>query len=360
MATVCGMGLVACGGDGNRDGGSSSAISGTSSADASCAGRNELKGEGSTAQQDAIALFSQVWAQACPGKSVSYNPIGSTAGRDNFIAGRADFAGSDSPLIAAQIGPAAQRCKGNPAWDLPLVFGPIALAFNLTGVPTLTLDPDSLAKIFSGGIRRWNDPVLAALNPGVLLPDTEITPVYRKDSSGTTDNFQKYLTAAAPQSWARGVGSEFHGGVGEGAEKSVGVIKTVQATAGSIGYVEKVFADRAQMPVAQINTGTGVVPLTDRTAREAVASVSFVSSGNDLVLELNSIYSGEKPNAYPLMLATYEIVCSKGYEPETSAAVKAFLTTAVNDGQAGLSAAGYVPLPDKVKERLVTAINALQ
>ncbi|MCV6966500.1 phosphate ABC transporter substrate-binding protein PstS [Mycobacterium intermedium] len=353
------MGLVACGSDDSRDVGSS-AISRTSPGDASCGGTNELKGEGSTAQQHAIAHFSQVWTQLCPGKTVSYNPTGSTAGRDNFIAGRADFAGSDSPLIAAQIGPAAQRCKGNPAWDLPLVFGPIALAFNLTGVPTLTLDADSLAKIFSGGIRSWNDPVLAALNPGVRLPDTEITPVYRKDSSGTTDNFQKYLTAAAPQSWARGVGSEFHGGVGEGAERSAGVIQTVQAIAGSIGYVENGFADRARMPVAQIKTGTGVVPLTDRTAREAVAAVSFVSGGNDLVLELKSIYSGEKPNAYPLMLATYEIVCSKGYDPGTSAAVKAFLTTAVNDGQAGLSAAGYVPLPDKVKERLVTAINDLQ
>lgn len=359
MVTICGGALVACGGDDNRGGGSS-AISGTSPGDGACGGRSALKGEGSTAQQHAIEMFAQVWAQRCPGKTVSYNPTGSGAGRETFIAGRTDFAGSDSPLIAAQIGPAAQRCNGNPAWDLPLVFGPIALAFNLTGVPTLTLDADALAKIFSGVVRNWNDPLLAGLNPGVVLPDIKITPIYRKDSSGTTDNFQKYLTAAAPQSWSRGVGSEFKGGVGEGVERSTGVIQAVQLTAGAIGYVEKGVADRARVPFAQIKTGNGVVPLTDRTARDATAAVTFASGGNDLVLELNSIYGGEKPNAYPLMLATYEIVCSKGYDPETAAAVKAFLTTAVNDGQAGLSSAGYVPLPDKVKERLVTAINALQ
>ena len=96
------------------------------------------------------------------------------------------------------------------------MFGPIALVYNLPGVQTLVVNSDALAKIFSGAITTWNDPILAALNPGVALPDTKITPIYRADSSGTTDNVQKYLTAAAPQSWTKGVGTEFQGGVGEG------------------------------------------------------------------------------------------------------------------------------------------------
>lgn len=117
---------------------------------------------------------------------------------------------------------------------------------------------DAVAKIFTGKITNWNDPILAALNPGVALPDTKITPIYRTDSSGTTDNVQKYLTAAAPQSWAKGVGTEFQGGVGEGAAKSAGVIQAVRATTGAVGYVEKGFADQAGMPYAKIATRGGV------------------------------------------------------------------------------------------------------
>ncbi|HUH72412.1 MAG TPA: phosphate ABC transporter substrate-binding protein PstS [Mycobacterium sp.] len=351
--------LTACGSDNNRRGASATAISG-SAGGADCGGKNGLTAEGSTAQQNAIALFNQVWGQYCSGKSVSYNPTGSGAGREQFIAGQVDFAGADSPLIADQIGPAAKRCEGNPAWDLPLVFGPVALVYNLPGVQTLVVSSDALAKIFSGKITAWNDPILAALNPGVSLPDTKIMPIYRVDSSGTTDNVQKYLTAAAPQSWTRGVGTEFQGGVGEGAAKSAGVVQVVGATPGAIGYVEKGFADQAGVPYAQIDTGNGVVPLTNDTASNAIKAARFAADGNDLVLDLNSMYSTRQPGAYPLVLATYEIVCSKGYDPDTSRAIKSFLTVAANDGQSGLTSAGYVPLPDKVKERLVTAINAMQ
>jgi phosphate transport system substrate-binding protein len=301
-----------------------------------------------------------VWGQYCPGKGVSYNPTGSGAGREQFIAGHVDFAGADSPLVADQIGPAAKRCGGNPAWDLPLVFGPVALVYNLPGVQRLVLSSDALAKLFSGRITAWNDPILAALNPGVALPNTKVVPIYRSDSSGTTDNVQKYLTAAAPQSWTRGVGTEFQGGVGEGAAKSAGVIQAVRATPGAVGYVEKGFADQAAAPYALLDTGSGVVPLTDDTAGKAIQAAGFVADGNDLVLDLNPLYAEQQPGAYPLVLATYEIVCSKGYDADTSAAIKSFLTVAATNGQGGLASAGYVPLPDKIKERLVTAINAVQ
>nr|WP_231964588.1 MULTISPECIES: phosphate ABC transporter substrate-binding protein PstS [unclassified Mycobacterium] len=356
---VCGTAATACGSDDNRRGAPTATISGLAGT-AACAGKNALTAEGSTAQQNAMSSFNQVWGQTCPGKTVAYNPTGSGAGREQFIAGHVDFAGSDSPLVADQIGPAAKRCDGNPAWDLPLVFGPVALVYNLPGVPRLVLSSDALAKVFSGRIVTWNDPILAALNPGVALPDTKIVPIYRADSSGTTDNVQKYLTAAAPQSWTRGVGTEFQGGVGEGAAKSAGVIQAVRTTAGAIGYVEKGFADQAGVPYALIDTGNGVVPLTNDTAGKAIQAASFVADGNDLVLDLDPMYAAQRPDTYPLVLASYEIVCSKGYDTDTAAAVKSFLGVAATSGQAGLASAGYVPLPDKVKERLVTAINAMQ
>jgi phosphate transport system substrate-binding protein len=356
---VSGGALTGCGSDNNGLGASTTAVSGPAGP-AGCAGKNGLTAEGSSAQQNAIALFNQVWGQYCPGKKVAYNATGSGAGREQFIAGHVDFAGADSPLVADQIGPAAKRCDGNPAWDLPLVFGPVALVYNLPGIQALVVSSDALARIFSGRITAWNDPILAALNPGVALPDTKITPIYRSDSSGTTDNVQKYLAAAAPQSWTRGVGTEFQGGVGEGATRSGGVIQAVRTTPGAIGYVEKGFADQAGLPYAQLDTGNGVVSLSNETASNAINAARFVADGNDLVLDLNPMYDTKDPRAYPLVLATYEIVCSRGYDPNTSQAIKSFITVAANNGQAGLSSAGYVPLPDKVKERLVTAINALQ
>jgi phosphate transport system substrate-binding protein len=355
MAANTGLVLTGCGSDKNAGG-----TSPTSTGPVNCGGKNDVTAEGSTAQQNAIALFNKAWAQQCPGKNLAYNPTGSGAGREQFIAAHVDFAGSDSPLNQNQVDPAAKRCNGNPAWNLPLVFGPIAMAYHLDGVKTLVVNADVLAKIFSGAITKWNDPAIAALNHGVALPDTKISPIYRSDSSGTTDNFQKYLAAAAPQSWTKGTGTEFQGGVGEGAQKSAGVIQAVQSTPGAIGYVEKGFADQGGVPYAQIDDGSGAAALTDTAAGSAIENAAFAGSGNDLKLDMKSLYSTKKAGAYPLVLATYEIVCSKGYDPATSAAVKSFLTAAANNGQSGLSAAGYVPLPDKFKQRLIASINAIQ
>ncbi|MBS4727555.1 phosphate ABC transporter substrate-binding protein PstS [Mycobacterium sp. SM1] len=352
------MTLTACGSDDNV--GAAATRASGAAAQISCGGKSELTAEGSTAQQNAIAVFNRVWGQLCPGKNVSYNPTGSGAGREQFIAGHVDFAGSDAPLAPRQIDAAVKRCAGHPAWHLPLVFGPIALVYNLAGVNPLVVNADVLAKIFSGAITTWNDPALTALNPGVALPDAGITPVYRSDSSGTTDNFQNYLAAAAPESWGKGGGTEFQGGVGEGAQKSAGVVQAVRASPGAIGYVEKGFADQARMPYARIHVGGQTVQLTEEAARTAIDGVTFAGKGDDLILDLSSLYTAKEPGAYPVMLATYEIVCSKGYDPGTAAAVKSFLMAAANNGQSGLSQAGYVPLPNNFKRRLVAAINAIQ
>ena len=357
---IAALTLAGCGSDDNPGTAETTGTgTGTASASGECGGKNEVTAEGSTAQQNAIAVFNQVWGQVCPGKNLSYNPTGSGAGREQFIAKQVDFAGSDSALKDEQIQQAADRCGGNPAWHLPVVFGPIAMAYNIEGVDKLVLNADVLAKIFQGQVTKWNDPAIAGLNAGTNLPDAVITPIYRSDSSGTSDNFQKYLTAAAPQTWTKGEGSEFQGGAGEGAQKSAGVVQAVQATPGSIGYVEKGFAEQAGVPFAQIDSGAGAVELTDESAGKAIDAAKFAGTGNDLVLDLNSLYGTKDPGAYPLVLATYNIVCSKGYDAETAEAVKSFMNVAANQGQAGLSAAGYIPLPDTFKERLVGSIDAI-
>lgn len=361
LSAVALVTMTACGSDDNS-GTSSTSGSGSSAAAgaaADCGGKAALTAEGSTAQQNAIAEFNKAWGQACSGKSLSYNPTGSGAGVTQFLAKQVDFAGSDSALAADQVAAATERCGGNPAWNLPLVFGPVAMAYNVEGVDKLVVTPDVLAKIFTGAITTWNDPAISALNGGATLPDTKITPIYRSDSSGTTDNFQKYLTAAAPQTWTKGAGKEFQGGAGEGAQKSSGVVQAVQATPGAIGYVEKSPAEAANLPFAQIDSGAGAVELTDETTAKAVGTAKFKAEGNDLTLDLNALYASKEAGSYPLMLATYEIVCSKGYDAETAAAVKSFLTVSANQGQASLSAAGFVPLPDSFKERLLKSVDAI-
>jgi phosphate transport system substrate-binding protein len=136
-------------------------------------------------------------------------------------------------------------------------------------------------------------------------------------------------------------------------------VQAVQATPGAIGYVEKGFAEQAGMPFAQIDNGAGAVELTDETSKKAIDGAKFAAEGNDLALDLDSIYGTKAADAYPLVLATYNIVCSKGYDADTAAAVKSFLTVAANDGQQNLPAAGYVPLPDAFKERLLKSVDAI-
>ena len=139
------------------------------------------------------------------------------------------------------------------------------------------------------------------------------------------------------------------------------VVQAVPSTRGSVGYVEKGFADQAKLRSAMIDSGAGVVAATDEAAGVAIQAAGFVAEGsNDMRLDLKSLYGTRQPAAYPLVLVTYEIVCSKGYDPDTSAAVKSFLKTAATGGQDGLSDVGYVRLPDEFKRRLIAAIDAIR
>ncbi|OOL29862.1 phosphate-binding protein [Rhodococcus rhodochrous] len=352
--------LAACGSDNNA---ASTDVDASASA-ATCEGKETLSAAGSSAQKNAMDQFVSTYIAVCQEKgknvNVAYNPSGSGDGRTQFIANQIDFAGSDSAIKAEQAAQASERCAGNPAWNLPLVFGPVAIAYNVEGVDNLVLNGETVAKIFNGTIKQWNDPAIAALNEGVSLPDSAITPIVRSDSSGTTDNFQKYLEAASNGAWTTGAGSDFTGGVGEGAKGSAGVAQAVASAPGSITYVEKSFADQNSLNVAQIDNGSGAVELTDETASKAIEAATFAPTGEgDLTLDLTSIFGTKQEGAYPIMLATYEIVCSAGYDADTSAAVKSFLVSAANEGQDGLAEQGYVPLPESFKAKLTESINAI-
>ena len=355
--------LAGCGSDNNSpsSGGSTSGAAAGESG-VQCGGKPTLKASGSTAQANAMTRFVAAFESACSGQTLNYTSNGSGAGVSEFIGKQTDFGGSDSPLNAATGEPdkAATRC-GSPAWNLPVVFGPIAITYNLAGVDGLALDGPTAAKIFNGGITEWNDPAIAALNPGKTLPATKITVVYRNDQSGTTDNFQKYLDSASNGAWGKGAGKTFNGGVGEGAKGNEGTSAAIKSTPGAITYNEWSFAKAQNLSMAGVVTSAGPDPVqisTDSVGK-TITGAKVKGSGNDLVLDTSSFYKPTAAGAYPIVLATYEIVCSKYADAATGTAVKAFLQSTITGGQTGLADNGYIPIPDSFKTKLTTSINAI-
>lgn len=325
-----------------------------------CGGKETLKAAGSTAQANAMTRFAAAFERACPGQTLNYTPNGSGAGIGEFTAKQIDFAGSDSPLTPIEYFAARARC-GAPAWNLPVVFGPIAITYNVQGVSSLILDGPTTARIFKGALTAWDDPAIQALNPGSALPAEPIRVVFRSDQSGTTDNFQKYLDSASDGVWDKGIGKTFLGGVGEGADGNGGTSAAVKATEGSITYNEWSFGLAQKLTMARIVTSAGPEPvgISAGSVGRTIAGATLTGQGNDLVVDTFSFYKPTRPGSYPIVLATYEIVCSKYPDAQVGAAVKAFLQSTIGAGQNGLADNGYIPVPESFKSRLSNSIDAI-
>ncbi|MGB9307166.1 MAG: phosphate ABC transporter substrate-binding protein PstS [Mycobacterium sp.] len=355
VLTTVALLLAGCGSDNNASGPASTTL-----AQVSCGGKKTLKASGSTAQANAMTRFVKAFEQACPGQTLNYTANGSGAGISEFNGNQTDFGGSDSPLKKDEYAAAQQRC-GSPAWNLPVVFGPIAVTFNLNTVNSVNLNGPTLAKIFNGTITTWNDPAIQELNKGFTMPGELIHVVFRSDESGTTDNFQRYLDAASDGAWGKGAGKAFKGGVGEGAKGNDGTSAAVKNTEGAITYNEWSFAQAQHLNMAKIVTSAGpdAVGISTDSVGKTIAGASITGQGNDLVIDTASFYKPTQAGAYPIVLATYEIVCSKYPDAQIGTAVKAFLQSTISAGQNGLGDNGYIPIPDSFKTRLSTAVNAI-
>jgi phosphate transport system substrate-binding protein len=356
------LALSACASENNGAApGAGAAAAGGSTAAGDCF-NGDLKAEGSSAQKNAIDEAIKAYQNACADANIDYQPTGSGAGIKQFIAKQVDFAGSDSalktePKDGVIEADAAKQACGSEAWNLPMVTGPIAIAYNVKGVDKLVLNADVAAKIFDGKITTWNDPAIAALNKGVALPSTPIKVYFRSDESGTTENFTKYLKAAAPEAWSYDPGKKWTG-KGEGKEKSAGVATATKGQDGGITYVELSYAQQNQLPMAQIDTGSGPVELTAESAGKTIATAKQTGTGNNLALKID--YATKEAGAYPIVLVTYEVVCSKYADAETGKKVKAFLKTFASDEvQKDLESKGYAPLPAEVASKVKTAVDAI-
>lgn len=320
----------------------------------SCA-TGTLRSSGSTAQGKVMAGLIAAYNAKCGASINDYGGGGSGQGVTDFLAKQTDFGGSDSAMDADQLAQArADRCAGSDAINLPMVTGPIAVAYHLTGVDTLVLTPTVLSKIFARTITTWNDKEIAALNPDVTLPDLAITTVHRSEDSGTTDNFTRYLAAAGGWTFPGGKGWTAPGGTG--AQGSDGVSKAVASTEGAIGYVEWGYAQQDKLAMAKIDNGAGPVALTAKSAAAAVQAATVTGKGNDLALSLD--YATTSPGAYPVILVTYELVCTGG-NGDHADLLRSFMGYAATDGQAGFVDLGAAPLPGKVQEKVIDAIKGL-
>lgn len=317
-----------------------------------------LNGEGSSAQANAMSAWVSAYQAACQGVTINYNATGSGAGVKQFIANQVDWGGSDSALKPEEVEQAKARCGGNEAWNLPVVVGPIAVAYNLPGISGLVLDAATVAKIFKGSITNWDDQAIKDLNPSLSMPSKPIKVFFRSDESGTTDNFQRYLAGAGLGEWTTAPSKSFTGGVGEGQPQSAGVQQATKATDGGISYMEYSFAKDAGLGVAKIRHSGGDVELTPANAGVALQAASIIGTGNDLAMKLD--YGLSTANAYPIILVTYEIVCSKGLDATKLALLKSFFSWAASPaGQQLIGDIGYGTLPSDLSGKVIAALNAM-
>jgi phosphate transport system substrate-binding protein len=322
----------------------------------------DLAGAGSSAQQAAQEAWTANFEDQNSDATVSYDPIGSGGGRDQFIAGgQTAFAGSDSPFDTDELPKATQRCAPGELVQIPNYISPIAIVYNLEGVDNLQLSPDTTAKIFKGEITTWDDPAIKADNPGANLPSTKITPVHRSDESGTTANFTDYLHEASPSVWTFDPDSVWPLKTGESGAQTSGMVQAVKAGDGTIGYAD---ASQAQdLGVAKVKVGnTFVAPSA------AGATADFDQSQKDPELSQGKFVFAYKvqrtptdPSSYPVLLVSYLMGCTKYSDQSTTDLVKAYFSYIVSDEgqQAAAQNAGSAPIPPGVKKEDQPAIDAI-
>jgi phosphate transport system substrate-binding protein len=356
VAVAASLGVAACGSSGSSSSGGSSGSSGassTSSSGGSSGGSGSINGAGSTF----AAPIYQQWGSnlKSQGVTVNYNGVGSGAGIAQLQAGTVDFAGSDPAEKPEEV-----KAGKGPVAMFPVAFGAITISYNLPGVKTgLKLDGKTAADIFLGKLKKWNDPEITALNPGVSLPSSSITVVHRSDSSGTTKGFATFLSAYSP-AWTAAAGvpdKTVKWPTGTGAEGNSGVAAAIKQTSGSIGYVEQAYALQNGFTFAAVKNSSGkFVPATIAAASAAADGIKVPP---DLAI---STINSPNPSAYPITSQTFVIVykdmCKAGVSQSTASAVKKFITYGLGDGQAVAKQIDYAPLPasllSQVKAQLAT------
>lgn len=334
---VLGLIGLGCGQNASNNGGATPA-GGTGSA-------NILNGAGATFP---APLYQQWFAEykQKTGVQINYQPIGSGGGIKNITAKSVDFGASDAPMSDEEI-------KGAPGiLHVPTVAGAVVLGYNVPGAPAgLKLNGPVIANIFLGKITHWNDPQIAALNPGVTLPALTVAPFHRSDGSGTTNIFTTYLSAVSSD-WKSGpgAGKSVKWPNGLGGKGNPGVAQLVSQNSGGIGYIELAYAVQNKIPYAQVQNAKGNF-ITPSVASTTAAVGAVVVPADFRVVPVNTA----DPQGYPITGFTFLLVY-----PDAKPAVKDFLTWAMTTGQGDAAKLYYAPLPAAVQKKALAEVNTIK
>jgi phosphate transport system substrate-binding protein len=355
LALVAALALVvaACG-DADDNSSDGAAASDSSSQEVS----GNIAGAGSSAQDAAMQAWIAGLQSTSPDATVSYDPVGSGGGREQFVSGGVDFAGSDSPLADDELTGAQKRCGGaDNLVEIPVYISPIAVIYNLEGVDNLQLSPETAAKIFAQKITKWNDPAIAQDNPGTKLPDERISPVNRSDESGTTENFTDWLSQTAPKVWTYEPDGNWPVKGGEAAEGTSGVVDAVKNGKGTIGYADE--SQARELGVAKIKVGSEyVAPSADAAAAVIDKSQETEDAGKYVfTYKVNRTVEG----TYPIALVSYQIACTTYDSADKGKLVKALESYIVSSkGQdAAAKNAGSAPISDALRQKIQPAVDAI-
>jgi len=343
-------GLAACGSSKK-----SSTTSGASPSTSAAGG--SVSGAGSTF----AAPVYQQWASSLPGLTVNYQAVGSGAGITALESKTVDFGASDPPLKPADEQAIARN--GSPAVQIPMFLGAITVSYNLPGVQSgLKLDGKTIADIYLGKVKSWNDAEIKALNPGVSLPSTPITVIHRSDSSGTTAGFTGFLAAVDPEFKSKvGEGKDVPWPTGTGAKGNAGVAAAVQQTTGAVGYVEQAYALQHSFTYASVKNKAGnfVAP--------SLASTSAAAQGVTVPANLGiKITNPPGGGSYPITSQTFIVVnkdlCKAGIPGGAAAAkgVAKFIEYGLSEGQSVLAQADYASLPASILAKSKAAASSLR
>jgi phosphate transport system substrate-binding protein len=312
-------------------------------------GSVSLTGQGATFPAPLYAKWTQEYQNVDKTVKLNYQATGSGAGIRAITDKTADFGASDAAMTDDQL----KNAKGT-ILHIPMALGAVVVTYNVTGSPKIQLTPDVLAAIFTGDIKKWNDPKIAALNAAAKLPDQPIGVSYRSDGSGTTAVFTSYLSKVSP-AWSKiGSGTTVKWPVGSGAKGNDGVTAQVKSTPGAIGYVELVYAMNNKLPMASLKNHSG--KFVDATLDSITAAGASAQIPDDLRI---SILDADGDAVYPISAYTYILVYQDMPDATKGRALAKFLSWGIHDGQKLAGPLYYAPLPDAVVQKAEAKIESL-
>lgn len=322
---------------------------------ASAGGTMRLQGSGASFPKPIYEKWVNEYGKINPGISIDYQSTGSGAGQKALLAKTADFGASDDPMSDDDI-----KSAGGEILHIPTVLGAVVLTYNLENVKEpLKLSAQNIADVYLGNITKWNDERLKKDNPTLNLPDADILPVYRADSSGTSAVFTDFLSKTILQ-WKEKVGTNkqpsWITGVGVGAKGNDGVMGQVKQTPNSIGYVELTFAKENNLPTAHIANKAGSFVEASLESVSAAAAASSAQMPDDLRVQITN---ADGASAYPITSYTYVLVYKDQPDAGKGKVLADFLWWAIHDGERYVKDLHYSPLPVDVVKNVEAKINSM-